>query len=334
MKTKHALLYLGIISFGIFSCKKTTTTAATGNWVNRSEFNGVVRSEAVSFVVNDTAYIATGYDGNSRLSDIWSFNPAGNGSWTLRAAFPGTPRNSAVAFNAAGKGYITTGYDGLNMLSDTWQYDPAANAWTQKADFAGSARYDAVGFGVLDKGYVGTGFDGTYTKDFYMYDPASDTWSQNQGFGGNKRMQAVTFVHNNIAYLATGINNGTLQNDFWSYNPTNSTWTQLRNTANVSTDSYDDNYGTIDRSNAAAIVIGDSAYITTGAQPGLTTTTWGYDFGTDLWFTTQAYEGAARTGATGFSISAGGYVGLGLSSTLPYDDFRQFYPNEAYNAND
>jgi N-acetylneuraminic acid mutarotase len=334
MKTIKPLLFASVLFIAV-SCSKSTSSTNTGNWVNRSEFNGVVRTEASSFVINDTAYIATGYDGTNRLSDMWSFSPAGTiGIWTQRAQFPGTPRNSAVGFAAAGKGYITTGYDGLNMLGDNWQYDPVANSWTQKANFGGNPRYDAVAFGLMDKGYVGTGFDNNYDKDFWMYDPTSDSWTQNLGFGGNKRSQAVTFVHNNIAYLATGINNGTLQYDFWSFNPATTGWTQLRSTANISTDTYDDNYGTIDRSNAAAIVIGDSAYITTGAQPGLTSTTWGYNFATDLWFTMQAYEGAPRTGATGFSISAGGYVGLGISSTLPYDDFRQFFPDEAYNAND
>lgn len=331
MKTIKPLLLAGVLFIAV-SCSKSTSSTNTGNWVNQSELNGVVRSEAASFVVNDTAYIATGYDGTNRLSDVWSFNPSGTGFWTLRAQFPGTPRNSAVGFAAAGKGYITTGYDGLNMLGDTWQYDPAVNSWTKKADFGGSPRYDAVGFGLMDKGYVGTGFDGNYDKDFWVYDPTSDSWSQNQGFGGNKRKQAVTFVHNNIAYLATGINNGALQSDFWSFN--GSTWTQLRNTANLSTDSYDDQYGLLDRANAAAIVIGDSAYITTGEQPSLTSGTFGYNFVQDQWFASQAYEGAPRTGATGFSVTAGGYVGLGVSSTLPYDDFRKFFPDEPYNAND
>jgi N-acetylneuraminic acid mutarotase len=333
MKTIKPLLFASLL-FIVVSCSKSTSSTNTGNWVNQSEFNGVVRSEAVSFVLNDTAYVGTGYDGTNRLNDVWSFNPAGIGFWTQRAQFPGTARSSAVAFATAGKGYITTGYDGTYMLNDTWQYDPAANTWTQKANFGGTPRYDAVAFGFTDKGYVGTGFDGNYDKDFWAYDPIADSWTQNQGFGGNKRSQAVTFVHNNIAYLATGINNGTLQNDFWSFNGATATWTQLRATANISTDTYDDNYGTIDRSNAVAIVIGDSAYITTGAQPGLTATTWGYNFVTDLWFTMQAYEGAPRAGATSFSIPAGGYVGFGLSSGYPYDDLREFFPDEAYNAND
>jgi hypothetical protein len=264
---------------------------------------------------------------------MWKYNAGGN-YWTQVANFGGSPRSSAVAFEAAGKGFISTGYDGLNSLNDTWAYTPSGNTWAKKANFAGTARYDAVGFGILDKGYVGTGFDGNYLKDFYEYDPTSDSWTINNGFGGSKREQAVVFVYKNKAYIATGINNGTYENDFWSFDPSTGNWTQLRSTANISTDSYDDNYGPIDRANAVAIVMGDSAYITTGENPSLLSSTWGYDFATDLWFSKQDYEGAARTGASSFSVTAGGYVGMGRTSTFTFDDWRVFQPFTAYNAND
>jgi N-acetylneuraminic acid mutarotase len=328
MKTVKPILVASLIFAVMTSCRKFRNSSSTvnpGNWLTKSSYKGAVRSEAVTFVINDTGYIGTGYDGNIRLSDIWAFNATAD-YWYQKADFGGSPRNSAVAFEAAGKGYITTGYDGLNMLNDTWEYDDTANSWTQKASFPGTRRYDAVGFGILDKGYVGTGFDGTCEKDFWQYDPVADAWTQTVGFGGNKRTQAVVFVHNNIAYVATGVNNGIYESDFWSFNPSTSSWTQLRSTANVNTETYDYNYGNIDRANAVAIVIGDSAYLTTGEQPGLTNTCWGYDFATDLWFTKTAYEGVARTGATGLSVNEGGYVGLGRSSTLFFDDWRQFFP--------
>src|SRR5674476_1180928 len=98
MKTKHVLLFLSIIiSFGIISCHKGSSTSTTiGNWVSKSDLDGVARSEAVSFVVNDTAYIGTGYDGNVRLNDLWQYDAVKN-FWTQKADFPGVPRSSAVA---------------------------------------------------------------------------------------------------------------------------------------------------------------------------------------------------------------------------------------------
>jgi len=334
MKTIKTLLFLIAISAGIFSCSKPSTTATVlGNWVSESGFNGVARSEAVSFVVNDSAYIGTGYDGNVRLNDIWEYNAAQN-YWIQKADFPGTPRSSAIAFAAAGKGYVGTGFDGVNKLKDMWQYDPIANSWIQKADFAGSARYDAVAFGILDKGYISTGFDGNYQKDFWEYTPATDSWAEIPGFGGAKRMAAVAFVYNNKGYILTGTNNGTQVNDFWSFDPSTSAWTQLRQISNVSTLSYDDSYTDIVRNNAVAFVIGNKAYLTTGENGSLLNTTWEYDFATDLWTSKTPFEGAARTGAVSFSLTAGGYVTTGRSSTYTFDDLRVFHPDEAYNAND
>jgi len=74
MKTIKPILFAILICVAITSCHTTTTTNA-GNWVSKSAYNGVVRSEAVSFVINDTGYIGTGYDGNNRLADIGGIMP-------------------------------------------------------------------------------------------------------------------------------------------------------------------------------------------------------------------------------------------------------------------
>lgn len=335
MKTKQALLLLSIISTAILSCGKgSTSTTAIGNWVSKSDFNGVPRSEAVTFVINDTAYLGTGSDGINRLSDMWAYDGVKN-YWFQKADLP-VARQSAIAFTASGKGYVGTGLgpDGITKLKDMWQYDPVTNSWTQKNDFAGTARYDAVGFGILDKGYISTGFDDTWLKDFYQYDPVDDSWTLVPGFGGSKRMAAVAFVYKDKAYICTGTNNGTAVNDFWEYDPATSAWTELRQISNISTDTYDDTYTDIVRSNAVAFIIGDKAYLTTGENGALLATTWEYDFATDQWTGTQAFEGVARTGAVAFTLSTGGFVTTGRSSTTSFDDLRVFHPGETYNAND
>lgn len=321
------------------SCSKSTSTTILGNWVTQSEFDGVARSEAVSFVIGDTAYIGTGFDGTNRLNDMWSFSSTAGatGFWFQEADFPGVARSSAVAFALNNKGYVGTGYDGVNNLKDFWKFDPTANTWTRVADFGGSARYDAVGFSVVNKGYVSTGYDGNYLKDLWQYDDVSNTWSQQVGMGGFKRSGAVVFVYNNKAYIVTGNNNGQTAtvNDFWRFDPTATpTWTALRAITNVSTDTYDDLYTDITRTNAAAFVMGDFAYITTGNNGGVMTSTWQYDFSNDTWLSKTAYEGAAREGAVGFSVNGVGYVGTGRSSNTPFDDLRLFQPNAAYNSAD
>jgi N-acetylneuraminic acid mutarotase len=334
MKAKQTILLLSVISSIILSCGKgSSSTTVIGNWVSKSDFDGVARSEAVSFVINDTAYIGTGFDGTNRLSDLWEYDAVKN-FWIQKADLPAPGRSSAIAFAVAGKGYVGTGFDGINKLKDMWQYDPVANSWAQKGDFAGSARYDAVAFAIMDKGYVSTGFDGNYLKDFWQYDPLDDSWTLEPGFGGSKRMAAVAFVYNNKGYIVTGTNNGTAVNDFWEYDPSTPAWNQKRQIANISTDTYDDNYTDIIRSNAVAFIIGDKAYLTTGENGSLLSSTWEYDFVNDVWTSKQAFEGAARTGAVAFTTSIGGFVVTGRSSTNPFDDLRQFFPEQTYNAND
>ena len=323
------------------SCTKTDTptNATSGNWVSRSDFEGVPRSEAVSFVIGDTAYIGTGNDGTSLLNDLWQYDPLQD-SWRQKADLPGAARSSAVAFAAGGAGYICTGYDGVNKLKDLWQYSPATNTWVQKADFGGSARYDAVGFGILTQGYVSTGYDGSYLKDLWQYDPGTDTWIQQISMGGSKRTGAVVFVYQNKAYVCTGSDNGssTNVNDLWVFDPAIANenvngWTEKRKISNVSADSYDDAYNII-RTNAAAFVIGNKAYVTCGENGAVLNTTWEYDFSQDLWVAKTAYEGVARTGSVGFTVLNRGYVTTGRSSTLSFDDIREFHPNEVYNPND
>lgn len=320
----------------IGSCTKSdTTTEVLGNWVTRSDFEGVTRSEGISFTVGDKAYIGTGYDGVNRLKDLWQYDPVQD-FWLQKADLPGTARSSAVGFAVNDKGYVGTGYDGLNKLADFWEYNASGNSWVQKANFAGSARYDAVGFGILGKGYISTGYDGNYLKDIWEYDQAGDAWTQKISMGGSKRSGAVAFVYNNKAYLCTGTNNGSSSaiNDLWVFDPASETnWTEKRKTSNVSTDAYDDDYAIV-RSNATAFVMNDKAYICSGENGSVLGDTWEYDFSTDLWAKKTAYEGVARTGAIGFEISNRGFVLTGRSSNTPFDDIREFFPSAEYNAND
>ena len=330
-----ALLSLIVIT-GLFSCTKSsvTTTDLVGDWARSSEFEGVGRTEAVSFTIGDKVYVGGGYDGTVRLNDFWQYDQS-NGTWYRKADFPGVARNSAVAFSVNGKGYVGTGFDGVNKLKDFWEYDPATDTWTQKADFGGTSRYGAVAFSIGTKGYITTGYDGNYLKDLWEFDPTTNTWLQKASLGGSKRTDAVAFVSDNKAYVVTGVNNGSYLNDFWVYDPTTDSWTEKRKITNVSDDTYDDAYGTdITRSNAAIFLMGGKAYLSTGNRNGIFSTTWEYDIVNDLWAQKTSFEGPAREGALGFTINDKGYLTTGNTSSSRFDDLWEFFPNDAVNAND
>lgn len=323
--------YSLLLMASLAACSKSSnTTTLVGNWIKRSEFEGVARSSAASFVIDDKAYVGTGYDGLNRLQDIWMYDVDLN-QWTQKAPFTGTARSNAVGMAMAGKGYIGTGYDGLNKLNDFYQYDPVGNTWSRKADFGGSARYGAVAFALSDKGYIATGYDGNWLKDNWQYNPATNSWTQAQSLNSGKRQDASAFVINNKAYVVMGTANSTPVTDFYSFDGTN--WTTLNSIANVSDDSFDDAYN-FAGSGAASFVISGKGYITTGTRGSYTAATWEYDPATDRWVQKTDFEGAARTYATGFTVKNRGFVVLGQSSSLQLDDMREFDPNAAYNKND
>jgi N-acetylneuraminic acid mutarotase len=139
---------------------------------------------------------------------------------------------------------------------------------------------------------------------------------------------------NNKAYVVSGANNGAALNDLWMYDPDADAWTQKRQIINVSTDSYDDNYTSIARYNAVAFVMGNFAYLATGENGSINSTTWEYDPSSDLWTQKTPFEGTARTGAVAFTLSDRGFVVTGRSGSLSFDNCYEWHPNDAVNAND
>jgi N-acetylneuraminic acid mutarotase len=300
------------------------STDLVGNWVELSDFEGVPRNSAVSFVIGERVFLGTGYDGDDRLNDFWEYNVEKN-YWIQKAEFGGVARNGAVGFATDSKGYIGTGYDGSTELYDFWEYDPTSDTWTEIASFDTLGRYDAVAFSINNKGYVGTGYNDNYLKDFYKYDPTTDNWEQIVSMGGSKRTSAIAMVIDNKAYVGLGIDNGVYEDDFWEYDPTTGEWTEKREVANISDDDYDDDYSII-RTSAVAFSINGFGYIATGGQGSVGADVWEYDPVTDLWEEKTSLEATERIEAVAFAVGDRGYIATGRSSSYRFDDLWGFDP--------
>ena len=319
-----------VVLTSLFACdEEFASTPENGNWVEKSDFEGAIRSGAVSFVISGKAYVGTGYNGVDRLNDFWSYDPERN-TWVRIAEFPGVARNGAIAFSINGKGYVGTGYDGLNYLNDFYEYDPLTNEWKQIADFEGVARHSAFGMSINGKGYIGTGFDGdNQLKDFWAYDPSIDEWEQMTSVGGSKRINPIAFTINGFGYVGGGVHNGAYQEDFWRYDPSTDGWEEIDDLDHGTTG--DDN---VLRSEAVSFVCYDKAYVSTGIGNGTLTSTWMYDPTDGYWTEMTSFEGAARQGATGFSIDDIGYVTTGRNGSTRFDDIWAFFPLESYDDED
>ncbi len=347
---KHSILFLAflLVSATLFTSCDDDDDDYLGNWVQIVPFNGIARSFPVTFTINNTVYVGTGYDVENKkyLSDFYKFDAA-NETWEKIADFPGIARNKGVAFASDSYGYVGLGYDGDNALSDFWKYDPDADSWTQVTDFPGgdgAGRYEAIAFGIDNMGYVGTGYDTeVYYNDFYIYDTENDTWTEGPSVKGtSKRRGAMCFTYQGKGYVVGGKGSASYLENLCVYDPEENSWTDLRKITNSTDYSFDDDYDYIYRIYGAAFVYKSYAYVTTGSG-GSPKTTWRYDFAHDLWEQKNNFESnGSRTGAIAFTCSytdgdetvENAYVGFGTSGSVSYDDLWTWYPEDEYESND
>jgi len=340
MKIRNfCLLLVALVAFA--SCSSDENEELIGNWKTLGSFDGAARSDATGFVIGDTAYICLGYNRKSEaLSDLWRYNPSDK-TWKPRASFPGAARYAASSFVVNGKAYVGLGFDGIVPLKDFWEYDPKTDTWTQVAEvFPGEARYFAVAEGVGGVGVVGTGFDyGDNYKDFFKFTPGtgagSGTWQPISSYEGAKRQGACTFVIGNYMYLLGGSSNESNPSDMQRYNPSSNQWEKVLDLMNTDLTSLDDKYGNIPRAFACAFVMNGKGYITLGTKGNShTNTTYEYDPVANLFLERTPFTRSARSGAVAFSLQNRGFIMTGKTGTTRFDDFFEFFPNEANNQYD
>ncbi len=224
----YKLFFLALIT----SCSSDDGTDR-GNWVDRSVFDGVPRSNAVNFMINGNGYMGTGYDGDDYLNDFWEYNVDGD-FWSQKADFPSVARSSAIGFSINQKGYLGTGYDGDNDRKDFWKYNPSTDLWTEVVGFGGDKRRDATSFIIDDNVYIGTGIsNGLYVDDFWQFNLTSEVWTRKRDLTYDDaytitRSNAVGFTIDGLGYISTGYLSGALLST-WEYNPSTDIWEQLTN---------------------------------------------------------------------------------------------------------
>lgn len=352
--------FLGLALFTLAACNQNDDTTKLGNWIIRADYGGDPRYDAVCFVINDTAYVGTGYTNTLNrqwCADFWAYH-ADKDYWTQKADMVDPSTNSrmsrlgASAFAANGKGYVVGGSDSSNtLLRDTWAFDPIANSWAKKADYPGSPRVNAVGFGLLDPrdqkeyGFVGTGSNAgsspgtpsggsdSYLSDFYKYNTATDTWSQAVSIK-DKRSRAVAFVIGDSAYVVTGASTSDPAGStrMFCYNIVNDIWNEKAQIKNATDDSFDDDYTTIARWGAVGFVINGKGYITCGGSS--IQNTWEYDPINDRWTEKTAFDGQPRSGGVGFSVKNVGFVTIGANGSSYLVEMKAFNPSVENDVND
>lgn len=293
-------------------------------WIQKADFGGTGRTQAVSFGIGTKGYLGTG-NGNDfyNHADFWEFDPATN-VWAQKADVPGG-RYNAVGFSIGNKGYIGTGYSTNNgYLYDFEEYDPATNVWTTKAPLPGFARAYAVGFGTTTKGYIGTGFRGyanPLLEDFWEYNPANDSWTQIANYGGGVMNGGAAFSIGTKGYVGTGQFaygnfSNVLTKEFWEYDPATGIWTRKAD------------YGGTARQEDVGFSIGSKGYIGQGEDGVVSDPAdyWEYNPATDSWILAGIVPAIGHSYPTAFTVGTKAYIGTGANSSNALRDIYEFTP--------
>ncbi len=210
-----------ISSFFFFISFLVTVGYSQGTWTQLSSIPGPGRHHACSFVLGDSAYVATG----SGLADFYKYDIYAD-TWTQLPDFPGGGRNFAIGFAINGKGYISCGFNGSSANMEIWEFDPASGGWTQKTSGPAIGRVHPAFSVVGDRVYIGQGQqDGNFADldDWYEYNATTDTWTQKTDFMSLRHHGAGATV-GNVIYVGTGHHLDTMHDDWYAYNADTDSW--------------------------------------------------------------------------------------------------------------
>lgn len=148
---------------------------AANTWVEKAAMpTSDKRTGAVALVYNKKAYIVSGSNNGSMVTEMAVYDPA-TGWKKLRDianlssedyddSYSSIVRTNAVGFVMGDKGYLATGENGANVKT-TWEYDFATDKWVQKTSFEKQDRNSAIAFTLKDRGFVAYGRNSTYYFD-------------------------------------------------------------------------------------------------------------------------------------------------------------------------
>ncbi|EAY30963.1 IPT/TIG domain-containing protein [Microscilla marina] len=222
---------------------------ANDTWTQKANYPGGKRSAAVSFVIQNIAFVGLGRDETSTdKNDFWQYKPADN-TWAQFTDFGGTSSYpNQVGFSVGGKGYVAktnstdlwevdlgvwTKKNALptSKIQETfvvgnvayifstdnklWKYDATNDSWTSLKDFTGKF----FNKGVVANGKVYFGDNGTSNYVIWEYNPTNDVWNKKRGLDGlvSKPSYSEFFSINDKVYIRVGDFTG---KTFWEFDPT------------------------------------------------------------------------------------------------------------------
>ena len=292
-------------------------------WKRLKDFSGGPRIEAISFTINNKAYMGGGFESTSsnELNDFWEYD-APSDTWTKKANMP-LQGIGIVSFSTNNYGYILK----ENKL---WQYSPELDKWTEKSDFPGLAFSWQAGFAIENTGYVGTGiytFGYNRTDEFYKYDESTDSWTRLEDYPEGDTYRGTGFSIGDKGYIFEG-----WSKKLYEYDPSLNSWSLKMDLTNIMYKIND----TRRRLWTSSFTLNGKGYILAGCDD--------YSIITNTYKDIYEYDpidnsirryvdlpADSRGKAVGFSLNNLGYFGTGAHELINEDkkDFWEFNPANA-----
>ena len=203
---------------------------SSNRWTKLNDFGGTARYGAVAFVVNNKAYVGTGYDGEDYLKDFWQYDPAAD-SWKRIDSFNGSKRRGAMTFIIGPAAYVVGGENNGQGVDDFWAFDGLTETWIRKRTISDASpddydddyeivrRYGAA-FALDGKAYISCGdLSNILRNDTWEYDPLTDLWKREAVLDGPARTGAIGFSASGYGFLATGRGGSSCFNDVYQFLP-------------------------------------------------------------------------------------------------------------------
>lgn len=227
MKTVKNLLFLAVLVSFFAAC--SSDDDKVGNWKKVESFGGTGRVGAVTFTIGDVAYVGLGIDQYANeLKDFWTCTLTGQDLIWQRA----------------------------ETLPDDFKPRYGATAFSD-----GTSAF--VGLGYAQNAAAGGSGKSEYFKDFWKYTPGQG-WVKLTDFPGTPRQYALGFyvpkaggrgkAYVAYGYYSDGNDKVGAMKDWWEYDLDTDTWTEMNEV-------FGDK-----RAGACVAVIGETAYIFTGAD--------------------------------------------------------------------
>lgn len=190
---------------------------SSDSWTKIPDFGGYARHSAASFVVNNEAYVGTGFWGRgspysfNTANDIWKYDALLN-TWRQSLNFP-WHASGAVGFSVNNIGYIYAYDKLLSYVGDEWV---EKNSQSLKA-------WDNTAFSIGNYAYIGLGLPHQVSGStaLWEYNTENGEWN-NKSLQASARSSAISFVINGKAYIIGGTtytSQAVYLNDVWEFDP-------------------------------------------------------------------------------------------------------------------